>query len=157
MIKCSCISVYINACLSYMTDCPGNNHHHMVMTPYPPMLIFYVQVFGGNGFNSEYPVEKLMRDAKIYQVSVSSFSCKWEWLCDHYGYQSFFYEIPFLGWSCDIWWHHELHFMIYIWVQEAIVWWYFFFFFRHEFSSVGHVLQLLSYMFFWFFLILLFL
>ncbi|MGH0148583.1 UNVERIFIED_CONTAM: hypothetical protein FKN15_026511 [Acipenser sinensis] len=26
-----------------------------------------VQVFGGNGFNSEYPVEKLMRDAKIYQ------------------------------------------------------------------------------------------
>lgn len=28
-----------------------------------------VQIFGGNGFNSEYPVEKLMRDAKIYQVS----------------------------------------------------------------------------------------
>lgn len=28
-----------------------------------------VQVFGGNGFNSDYPVEKLMRDAKIYQVS----------------------------------------------------------------------------------------
>ena len=27
-----------------------------------------VQVFGGNGFNCEYPVEKLMRDAKIYQV-----------------------------------------------------------------------------------------
>jgi acyl-CoA dehydrogenase len=27
-----------------------------------------VQVFGGNGFNSEYPVEKLMRDAKIYQI-----------------------------------------------------------------------------------------
>ena len=27
-----------------------------------------VQVFGGNGFNTEYPVEKLMRDAKIYQV-----------------------------------------------------------------------------------------
>uniref|UniRef100_A0AAX7VUW0 Medium-chain specific acyl-CoA dehydrogenase, mitochondrial n=1 Tax=Astatotilapia calliptera TaxID=8154 RepID=A0AAX7VUW0_ASTCA len=27
-----------------------------------------VQIFGGNGFNSEYPVEKLMRDAKIYQV-----------------------------------------------------------------------------------------
>uniref|UniRef100_A0AAQ4PBY1 Medium-chain specific acyl-CoA dehydrogenase, mitochondrial n=1 Tax=Gasterosteus aculeatus aculeatus TaxID=481459 RepID=A0AAQ4PBY1_GASAC len=26
------------------------------------------QVFGGNGFNSEYPVEKLMRDAKIYQI-----------------------------------------------------------------------------------------
>ena len=29
-----------------------------------------VQVFGGNGFNSDYPVEKLMRDAKIYQVCV---------------------------------------------------------------------------------------
>lgn len=27
-----------------------------------------VQVFGGNGFNKEYPVEKLMRDAKIYQI-----------------------------------------------------------------------------------------
>ncbi|XP_014816614.1 PREDICTED: medium-chain specific acyl-CoA dehydrogenase, mitochondrial [Calidris pugnax] len=27
-----------------------------------------VQVFGGNGFNSQYPVEKLMRDAKIYQI-----------------------------------------------------------------------------------------
>ncbi|CAH0547145.1 unnamed protein product [Brassicogethes aeneus] len=27
-----------------------------------------VQIFGGNGFNSEYPVEKLMRDAKIYQI-----------------------------------------------------------------------------------------
>ena len=27
-----------------------------------------VQVFGGNGFNKEYPVEKLMRDAKIFQI-----------------------------------------------------------------------------------------
>jgi acyl-CoA dehydrogenase len=27
-----------------------------------------VQVFGGNGFNTEYPVEKLMRDAKIYEI-----------------------------------------------------------------------------------------
>lgn len=27
-----------------------------------------VQIFGGNGYNSEYPVEKLMRDAKIYQI-----------------------------------------------------------------------------------------
>jgi hypothetical protein len=27
------------------------------------------QVFGGNGFNTDYPVEKLMRDAKIYQVN----------------------------------------------------------------------------------------
>ena len=27
-----------------------------------------VQIFGGNGFNCEYPVEKLMRDAKIFQI-----------------------------------------------------------------------------------------
>ena len=27
-----------------------------------------IQIFGGNGFNTEYPVEKLFRDAKIYQV-----------------------------------------------------------------------------------------
>ena len=27
-----------------------------------------VQIFGGNGYNSAYPVEKLMRDAKIYQI-----------------------------------------------------------------------------------------
>ena len=27
-----------------------------------------VQIHGGNGFNSEYPVEKLMRDAKIFQI-----------------------------------------------------------------------------------------
>jgi len=27
-----------------------------------------IQVFGGAGFNSEYPVEKLYRDAKIFQV-----------------------------------------------------------------------------------------
>jgi len=27
-----------------------------------------VQIFGGYGFNSEYPAEKLMRDAKIYQI-----------------------------------------------------------------------------------------
>jgi acyl-CoA dehydrogenase len=27
-----------------------------------------VQIFGGYGYNSEYPVEKLMRDAKIYQI-----------------------------------------------------------------------------------------
>ena len=28
----------------------------------------HLQIFGGNGFNSDYPVEKLMRDAKIYQI-----------------------------------------------------------------------------------------
>ena len=27
-----------------------------------------IQVFGGAGFNTEYPVEKLFRDAKIYQI-----------------------------------------------------------------------------------------
>lgn len=27
-----------------------------------------VQIFGANGFNTDYPVEKLMRDAKIYQI-----------------------------------------------------------------------------------------
>jgi len=27
-----------------------------------------VQIFGGNGYNTEYPAEKLMRDAKIYQI-----------------------------------------------------------------------------------------
>ena len=27
-----------------------------------------VQVFGGNGFMKEYPVEKLMRDAKVLQI-----------------------------------------------------------------------------------------
>ena len=28
----------------------------------------FLQIFGGNGYNSEYPVEKLMRDAKIFQI-----------------------------------------------------------------------------------------
>lgn len=27
-----------------------------------------IQVFGGAGFNSEYPAEKLFRDSKIYQI-----------------------------------------------------------------------------------------
>lgn len=27
-----------------------------------------VQIFGGNGYNTDYPVEKLMRDAKIFQI-----------------------------------------------------------------------------------------
>jgi acyl-CoA dehydrogenase len=27
-----------------------------------------VQVFGGYGFMKEYPVEKLMRDVKVYQI-----------------------------------------------------------------------------------------
>ena len=28
---------------------------------------------GGNGYNSEYPAEKLMRDAKIYHVCIYKF------------------------------------------------------------------------------------
>jgi acyl-CoA dehydrogenase len=44
-------------------------YHHII----PTFLSFQsatdaVQIFGGNGFNTEYPVEKLMRDAKIYQI-----------------------------------------------------------------------------------------
>jgi acyl-CoA dehydrogenase len=31
-------------------------------------VIFSFQVFGGAGYNAEYPVEKLMRDAKIFQI-----------------------------------------------------------------------------------------
>ena len=27
-----------------------------------------LQIFGGAGFNTEYPAEKLLRDAKIYQI-----------------------------------------------------------------------------------------
>ena len=33
------------------------------------------QIFGGNGYNSEYPVEKLMRDAKIFQVGGAVYDC----------------------------------------------------------------------------------
>ena len=36
----------------------------LYMLPNQPVL----QIFGGAGFNTEYPVEKLMRDAKIYQI-----------------------------------------------------------------------------------------
>ena len=34
--------------------------------------IILLKIFGGNGYNSEYPVEKLMRDAKIYQVHIAN-------------------------------------------------------------------------------------
>lgn len=43
-----------------------------------------VQVFGGNGFNSDYPVEKLMRDAKIYQVDIVYYAF-------HYAVQAVFF------------------------------------------------------------------
>jgi acyl-CoA dehydrogenase len=46
-----------------------------------------VQVFGGNGFNSEYPVEKLMRDAKIFQIYEGTAQIQRiiisRWLLDH--------------------------------------------------------------------------
>lgn len=44
--------------------------YKLIKSMYIPDLCFYIflQVFGGNGFNSDYPVEKLMRDAKIYQI-----------------------------------------------------------------------------------------
>ena len=32
------------------------------------ICLIYFQIFGGNGYNTDYPVEKLMRDAKIYQI-----------------------------------------------------------------------------------------
>ena len=31
-------------------------------------VCFFLQIFGVAGYNCEYPVEKLMRDAKIFQV-----------------------------------------------------------------------------------------
>jgi alkylation response protein AidB-like acyl-CoA dehydrogenase len=34
----------------------------------PPHSFRCRQIFGGNGYNTSYPVEKLMRDAKIYQI-----------------------------------------------------------------------------------------
>ena len=42
-----------------------------------------VQIFGGNGFNTEYPAEKLMRDAKIYQVINSLISLNLVFLDTH--------------------------------------------------------------------------
>ena len=32
------------------------------------IVVLFLQIFGGAGYNCEYPVEKLMRDAKIFQV-----------------------------------------------------------------------------------------
>merc|ERR1712115_722512 len=41
-----------------------------------------VQIFGGNGFNTDYPVEKLMRDAKIYEgtAQIQRIIISREWL-----------------------------------------------------------------------------
>ena len=42
-----------------------------------------LQIHGGYGYNTEYPVEKLMRDAKIFQVRTGLICCMfwviWKW------------------------------------------------------------------------------
>ena len=43
------------------------------MSPSPSTAVPFVttdavQIFGGNGYTKEYPVEKLMRDAKLMQI-----------------------------------------------------------------------------------------
>ncbi|NCC00313.1 MAG: hypothetical protein EOM34_06495 [Clostridia bacterium] len=46
---------------SAMAKCAGSDAAMYVTTE-------AVQIFGGYGYSREYPVEKLMRDAKIYQI-----------------------------------------------------------------------------------------
>ncbi|CAK9803420.1 Probable medium-chain specific acyl-CoA dehydrogenase, mitochondrial [Anthophora plagiata] len=48
-------------CLASIAKCYGGDVANKCATD-------AVQIFGGAGFNTEYPVEKLMRDAKIYQI-----------------------------------------------------------------------------------------
>ena len=48
--------------------CVWYSLHLFVMACPPQSATDAVQIFGGNGFNTDYPVEKLMRDAKIYQI-----------------------------------------------------------------------------------------
>ena len=50
-----------NTMLASMAKCFAADHCNKVVTD-------AVQVYGGAGFNTEMPVEKLMRDAKIYQI-----------------------------------------------------------------------------------------
>ncbi len=50
-----------NTKLAAMAKCFGADIAHRVASD-------AVQVFGGNGFNTEYPVEKLLRDSKIFQI-----------------------------------------------------------------------------------------
>lgn len=40
----------------FLTQCLTRSYHKIL------------QVYGGAGFNTEYPVEKLLRDAKIFQI-----------------------------------------------------------------------------------------
>ena len=50
-----------NTIFASMAKCFAGDHANKVASD-------AVQIFGGNGFNTEYPVEKLFRDAKIYQI-----------------------------------------------------------------------------------------
>ena len=50
-----------NTKLAAIAKCFGADMAHRVASD-------AVQVFGGNGFNTEYPVEKLLRDSKIFQI-----------------------------------------------------------------------------------------
>lgn len=50
-----------NTKFAAMAKCFGADMAHRVASD-------AVQVFGGNGFNTEYPVEKLLRDSKIFQI-----------------------------------------------------------------------------------------
>lgn len=50
-----------NTKLAAMAKCFAGDTAHRVASD-------AVQVFGGNGFSTEYPVEKLLRDSKIFQI-----------------------------------------------------------------------------------------
>ena len=55
-----------------------------MLKPFHVLMYALQQIFGGAGYNQEYPVEKLMRDAKIYQVrnaAVITASCLPPTLC----------------------------------------------------------------------------
>lgn len=64
----SCSRTHVS---THASQCIGNLLPSFDTHPPPPrrqVAADAVQIFGGNGFNTEYPVEKLMRDAKIYQI-----------------------------------------------------------------------------------------
>ncbi|ETN84110.1 acyl-CoA dehydrogenase protein, partial [Necator americanus] len=64
----------------------------------------YKAIFGGNGFNSEYPVEKLMRDAKIYQIYEGTSQVNKDFDLDR-TYVNVQFAFPF--WFCQV----PLHFV----------------------------------------------
>ena len=49
-----------------------NNNYAQALPSNNYLQMFIYQIFGGAGYNQEYPIEKLMRVAKIYQVSGTS-------------------------------------------------------------------------------------